>query len=119
MIGLGVLIPRVLAAMLVQTIMHADDFTDIHIEFDIDDLQTFKRNNQVYSTAELFFNWCEYKTELIHGIITEPLYAHQIITLSIVDEPYELLSEFTISADNHVPNVSDCTFCDLDFLINN
>lgn len=72
--------------MLVQSILHADNFTDIHVEFDIEDLETFKENNAIYTNLDLYFNWCEYKTELIHGIITEPLYENQVITLSIIDK---------------------------------
>lgn len=69
-----------------QSILHADNFTDIHVEFDIKDLETFKENNAIYTYLDLYFNWCEYKTELIHGIITEPLYEHQVITVSNVDK---------------------------------
>lgn len=83
------------------------------------DLDALIYEKELSSYQEIYDEWCEMKTTIIHDIITRPLYSNQIFTVFINDKVYELRGVFTVRSSDHVRDIMACQFCMLDDIVNN
>lgn len=93
-IGFGVVKKE--TTMKTQILLRNNNRVSLNIEFEWVDYFTLVDEKDLVRHSDIYYEWCELKTETLHNLITEPFYRDHVFNVCIVDHPYEFKNEFFV-----------------------